>query len=101
MVDTNGNVKQADFYKEMKDLREDIYNLRIVLAETNSKLTVGVSERGTLKEAINSLTQWKELTDDRIDELESKDKRFIALVGAGSAVIASLMTIIGHILLGL
>ena len=92
MTESNGNVKQSDFYKEMKELRQDISDLKVLLTKYSGDVGQGVVERSDLKKALAGLSDWKEKTDNRIDVLESKDTRYTATVAGVAAVVSTVVT---------
>ena len=98
MDESNGNIKQSVFYQEMKELRGDISELKVLLEQHKGAMVQGTQERKSLRDALDLLTNWKDEIDDRVAILESKDKRVIAMWGAigvfGGALITGIVQII-------
>ena len=88
----NGNVKQSEFFREMKELRNDITKILVSLEQYHGEVRSAQTDRLSLREAIKKMADWKELTDDRLDVLESRDKRYIANVGGVAAVVSAVVT---------
>lgn len=49
-------------------------------------------------EDMKTRNEWEKKTEERLDSLESRDKKFVALVGAGAAVIGAVVGLIGHLI---
>lgn len=106
MTENNGKVSQSDFYRELKEVRQDISTILVKLTEYHGEVSRATVERGDLKKALDGLSRWKDETDERIDKLESEDadkereaKIMIAAFGTFGVVIGSLIAALAEYLI--
>ena len=79
----------------LAELRAMANKEKLTTAQAMPLLMAAVAD---IYESINERKAWQKLTEERIEKLESKDKRFVALIGAGSAVIGAVVGLIGHLI---
>lgn len=92
MPDNNNYVRQQEFHQEMKEVRKDLNDLKVLLVEIHSDVKHSEEEKASLKEALEKNNQQTEKNDARLIILESKDKRYIAKVGAVGVVAGAIIT---------
>lgn len=99
MSEANGIVKQGDFYRELKEIRQDISDLKVLVTQYHGQAVRFSGEQSELKDAIKSLSHWKDEADDRIDALEGHNTKVVAMWGAIGVIGGALIAVIGQYLI--